>query len=260
MQVIAIMRFRLRLFCTLFLLLTAGKGTLFSATLEEGRELFRKRKLDDAIRALHTMKDSLPPEKRREASELLAQCYWTKATHYTDDSDTKFELFEKGLSVIEEALVEFGEEASFYYWKAIFLGERTNVRFSLDSLGVSDMMRGLCQKAIALDPAYMDGGSYLVLGRLYYKLPKLFGGSAEESVKYLLLAKKYVEMKPLEERAHTVYLFLAESYIALKEFERARLELETGLKCPKNRDAPHEDEADYREMARLLFEVNQRIK
>lgn len=249
-----------RRLCITLLLIPAASGLLFSAGIEEGRDLFRQRRLDDAISVLHAVKDSLPPDQKKEAALLLARCYWTKATHYTKDCDAKFDLFGRGLQVVEDAQEKIGEEAAFYYWRAVLLGERANVRFSLESFRVSEMIEQLCHRAIELDPSYADGGAYLALGRMYYKLPGLFGGSAEESVRCLLLAKRYVEKRPPEQRDHTVYLFLAESYIALREYEKAKRLLQTGLQCPKNPDAPCEDENDYRVMERLLLEVDRRSK
>lgn len=254
------MAFILRKLGIVFFLLFAGCGSLFSSSLEEGRDLFRQRKLDDAIRTLQDLKGSLPHQDRKEASLLLAKCYWTKACHYTDDSDTRFELFGKGLEEIDTAQEEFGEEASLCYWKAILTGERANVRFTLESFGAAEVIDDLCHRVIELDPSYENGGAYLALGRMYYKLPKLFGGGLEKSVQCLLSAKSYMEMIPPSERTHTVYLFLAESYIALKKYEEARVELKNGLRCRKNPDAPHEDEKDYEEMKRLLCELNDRGK
>ena len=244
----------------LFFLICAGYNSLFSASLEEGRDLFRSRKLDDAIRTLQCAKGSLPPQEKKEASLLLAKCYWTKASHYTDDSDTRYELFGKGLEEIEAAQEESGEDASLYYWKAILTGERANVRFTLESFGAAEVIDDLCHRVIELDPSYENGGAYLALGRMYYKLPKLFGGGPDKSVQYLLSAKSYMEMIPPSERTHTVYLFLAESYIVLKKYEEARVELKNGLRCRKNQDAPQEDEKDYEEMKRLLYELNARDK
>ena len=257
---IPVMVLILRKLCILFFLIFAGCNSLFSASLEEGRDLFRQRKLDDAIKTLQDAKGSLPPQEKKEASLLLAKCYWTKACHYTDDSDTRFELFGKGLEEIETAQEEFGEEASLCYWKAILTGERANVRFTLESFGAAEVIDDLCHRVIELDPSYENGGAYLALGRMYYKLPKLFGGGLEKSVQYLLSAKAYMEMLPPSERTHTVYLFLAESYIALGKYEKARVELKNGLRCRKNPDAPLEDEKNYNEMKRLLHGLNARDK
>lgn len=238
----------------------SGYGSLYPASLEEAEALFRQRRLDDAIGVLNDLKASLPPEESKEALLLLARCFWTKAAHYTRDSDTKFDLFGRGLLAVEEALEEFGEDASFYYWKAILVGERANVKFSFESFAAADIIDDLCHRVIDIDPSYENGGAYLALGRMYYKLPKIFGGGAQKSVQYLLSAKSFNEMLPPGERTHVVYLFLAESYIALRKYDEAKVELLKGLRCPKNPDAPEEDERDYRRMERLLRELNDRVE
>ncbi|MBN2324704.1 MAG: hypothetical protein JXQ30_13305 [Spirochaetes bacterium] len=247
----------------LVLLLVAAIFTVpsfqgFCSTLDDARELFRQRRLDDAILFLQEILTELSPSESKEACAMLARCYWTKATYYSNDPDTRFDLYGKGLAVTIEAISTLGEEASLCYWQAVLLGERANLRFSIESLRVSETIRKLCERAIELDPSFGDGASYVVLGRMYFKLPGLFGGSAKESVRYLLEARRYVEMKPQKERAHTVYYFLAESYAFLKEYEKALRALEAGLRCPRNPDAPYEDEADYREMEMLREEMEEK--
>ena len=227
-------------------------------TLDDAADLYRQRRLDGAITLLREIRCGLHPADSKKAAALLARCYWTKATYYTEDQDARFDLYGRGLDVMREALSTLGEEPSFYYWQAVLLGERANLRFSMESLRVAETIKELCKRAIELDPSFESGASYVVLGRMYYKLPGLFGGSMKESVRYLLEARRYVEMKPQAERSHTAYYFLAESYAALREYEKAVQALEAGLGCPKNPDAPREDEADYREMNRLLKVLEQK--
>ena len=235
----------------IFMLVAVPSSWILGAALDDAEDLFRRRRLDDAIQVLDGMRHGLSPVESRRASALLARCYWTKASYYTEDPDTRFELYGRGLEAARWALSKFGEDASLYYWQAVLVGERANLRFSIESLKASETIIDLCNKALAIDPSFGDGATYLVLGRLYYKLPGLFGGSANESVRYLLEAKRFVEMKPSAQRAHTVYYFLAESYCALREYDKALDVLEEGLRCPKNPDAPYEDDADYREMEKL---------
>jgi tetratricopeptide (TPR) repeat protein len=230
----------------------------FCATLDDANDLFRQRRLDDAIRLLGEIRYTLSPSDSKKACALLARCYWTKATYYAKDGDTRFDLYGRGLDVTYEALETLGEEASLYYWQAVLIGERANLRFGIESLRASETIKKLCEQAIELDPSFESGAAYVVLGRMYYKLPGLFGGSTKESVRYLLEAVRYVERKPQAQRDHTVYYFLAESYASLREYEKAVKALEAGLQCPKNPDAPHEDEADYAEMERLLEELGKK--
>lgn len=244
--------------CFLIAMFAASSLQGFCATLDDAADLYRQRRLDSAITLLRESRCGLHPADSKQAAALLARCYWTKATYYTEDQDTRFELYGKGLDAALEGLSTTGKEASLYYWQAVLLGERANLRFSMESLRVAETIKELCKKAIELDPSFESGASYVVLGRMYYKLPGLFGGSMKESVRCLLEARRYVEMKPQAERSHTVYYFLAESYAALREYEKAVQALEAGLCCPKNPDAPREDEADYREMNRLLKVLEQK--
>jgi hypothetical protein len=61
-------------------------------------------------------------------------------------------------------------------------------------------------KAIAIDGSYEKGGAYCVLGRLYFKVPGLFGGSNKKS---RLNLEKCRQMAP---KNSVNLLFLAETY------------------------------------------------
>jgi tetratricopeptide (TPR) repeat protein len=244
----------------LLFLFFVSSSILSDSSLDGGMDLYKQRKLDEAVNALNEMKDNLPPQESKSAYLLLARCYWTKGTYYTEDKKKKVEVFTQGLRAMERAQIRLGEDAGFYYWMAVFIGERANLFFSMDSLTAVDTIKDLCSKIIAMDKSTEDGGAYIILGRMYYKIPGLFGGSNEESIKYLLLAKEYEDRKPVNERKHFIYKFLAESYYAQREWENAHQALLQGLNCPPDPDAPWENEGDYKEMKELLKEIEKRIE
>ncbi|UCB45558.1 MAG: hypothetical protein JSV25_15330 [Spirochaetota bacterium] len=244
-----------------FLFMFVICSTILTASpLDRGVDLYKQRKLEEAITYLNEIKAIVSPQEKKHVYILIARCYWTKATYYTQDNKNKAEVFAKGLQAIKEAQEILGEDARFYYWEAVLVGEKANAFFSIDSFTAADTIKELCNRVIALDPSYDDGGAYLILGRMYYMLPKLFGGNNEESIHYLLKAKKYMDMRPNDERKHFVYKFLAESYVAQREWRKAKQALFDGLNCPKDQDAPHEESPSYLEMEKLLNKINQTLK
>jgi tetratricopeptide (TPR) repeat protein len=244
----------------LLFLFFVSSAILSASTLDRGVDLYKQRKLDEAVNALNEIKDTLPPQESKSAYLLLARCYWIKGTYYTEDREKKAEVFARGLRAMERAQTIIGEDAGFYYWMAVFIGEKANLFFSMESLTAVDTIKDLCSKVIAINQSTEDGGAYIILGRMYYKIPGLFGGSNEESIKYLLMAKEYEDRKPVSGRKHFVYKFLAESYYAQREWENAHQTLLEGLRCPPDPDAPWENEGDYREMKELLKDITKRLE
>jgi tetratricopeptide (TPR) repeat protein len=83
-------------------------------------------------------------------------------------------------------------------------------------------------KVIELNREYEDGGPDRVLGRLYFKLPGIAGGSKKKSLEHLLKSK---EIGPNDALTR---IYLADTYLALKEIDKAREELEYVLSRESN--------------------------
>jgi tetratricopeptide (TPR) repeat protein len=109
----------------------------------------------------------------------------------------------------------------------------------------NDIIRAM-NKAIAIDGAYESGGAYCVLGRLYFKVPGLFGGSNKKSRQYL---EKCRQVAP---KSSVCLLFLAETYWALDEEELAIKTLEDLLAMEPDPLWVPETEKDKRDGAALL--------
>ena len=94
--------------------------------------------------------------------------------------------------------------------------------------------------------AYENGGAYCVLGRLYFKVPGLFGGSNKKSRQYL---EKCRQVAP---KSSINLVFLAETYWALDEEELAIKTLEDLEAMDPDPLWIPETEKDKKEGARLL--------
>jgi predicted Zn-dependent protease len=81
-------------------------------------------------------------------------------------------------------------------------------------------------KIIEIDRGYEDGGADRVLGRVFFKVPGIAGGSKDKSLEHL---EKSKELGP-EDPVTRVYL--AETYLAKKRVDDARAELEYVLNMP----------------------------
>jgi tetratricopeptide (TPR) repeat protein len=99
---------------------------------------------------------------------------------------------------------------------------------------------------LRLDPAYQHGSADRALGRWYFKVPRLFGGSNQRSLEHLQRSLAY-------NRESTVsHFFLAETLLDMNRRAEARAELEKVLDAPLDPEWTPED-LEYKEQARQLL-------
>jgi tetratricopeptide (TPR) repeat protein len=236
----------------ILVLLVAG---LFSASLlglsqeaksltEQGDDLFEQRgDLDKAKEALAKYQDALIRDE--DAYGL----YWRMARveywigDHTADKTQKKRIFEMGIYYAKKAVALGPDRPEGHYWLGVDYGVYGEAKGVLKSLSLVNPIKDEMNKVLAVDPAYDDGGADRVLGRLYYELPGLFGGSKQKSLEHLL---KSVEMGP---RVGLTRIYLADTYLAMKEVEKARQELEYVIAMePDPKLIP--ETAEEKEMAR----------
>ena len=99
---------------------------------------------------------------------------------------------------------------------------------------------------LKLDPAFQQGSADRALGRWYYKVPGLFGGSKKQSEQHLRASLGYGPNNTASR------FFLAETLRALDRPQEARAELQKVLDAPIDPDWGPEDR-DFKEQARRLL-------
>ena len=99
---------------------------------------------------------------------------------------------------------------------------------------------------LRLDPAYEQGSAYRALGRWYYKVPGLFGGSDKKSEEHL---RKSLTYNP---NSTASLYFLAETLIALNRKPEAKEMLERVLAAPGASGWTAEDR-DFKAKAQRLL-------
>jgi hypothetical protein len=99
------------------------------------------------------------------------------------------------------------------------------------------------ETVLRLDPAFQQGSADRGLGRWYYKVPGLFGGSKSQSEAHLRKSLTYGA------NSTASHFFLAETLFALDRDAEARAELETVLRLPPDPDWMPEDR-EFQQQAR----------
>ena len=101
---------------------------------------------------------------------------------------------------------------------------------------------------LRLDPAYEQGSADRALGRWYYKVPGLFGGSDQKSEEHLRRSLTY------NPNSSASLYFLAETLIALKRKPEAKETLQRVLDAPIDPGWAAEDR-DFKAKAKKLIET-----
>jgi len=173
-----------------------------------------------------------------------------QAMYYVGDntaaSAEKQKIFKQAMEICKKAVALRPDRVEGHYWLGVHTGSYGEARGVLKSLFLkNDIIRAM-NRAIAIDGAYENGGAYCVLGRLYYKVPGLFGGSNKKSRQHL---EKCRQIAP---KSSVNLVFLAETYWALDEEQLAIQALEELLAMEPDPQWIPETEKDKKEGARLL--------
>lgn len=153
------------------------------------------------------------PQSYEAAWKAARALYWVGLNA---PEDKKMDIFDKGVKAAEKAIELGQDKPDGYYWKGVNQGKYGSAKGVMESLSLVDPIKENMAKVIELDPGYDEGGAYSVLGRMYYKLPGLFGGDNDKSIELL---QKSIKMGP---KRYNRYVFLAETYISEGEDEKAK--------------------------------------
>ncbi len=163
--------------------------------------------------------------KSETAAYKLARTYYWIGKHQ-DSDEQKVAVFAKGIAAAKKALAINPDSIGGHYWLGVCYGVYGSAKGVMKSLSLVDPIKQEMAAVIAQDPSYDSGGAYRVLGRLYFKLPGLFGGSNSKAVENLKTAIKYGPHRWLN------HIYLAEVYIDEGEKEKARELLKKVLAGP----------------------------
>jgi tetratricopeptide (TPR) repeat protein len=209
--------------------------------------------------ALYAHRDDLPSARRAEtiwaerlkanandfesAWKLARARYWIGG--HVADVDRKA-TYEAGIAAGRDASRLQPARPEGYFWLAANMGALAESF----GLGQGIKYRGDIKDALLtvlkLDPAFQAGSADRALGRWYYKVPGLFGGSKKKSEEHLRRSLTY---SPNSTASH---FFLAETLLAAGRRDDARAELQRVLDAPLDPDWIPED-SEFKEKAQKLL-------
>jgi tetratricopeptide (TPR) repeat protein len=133
-----------------------------------------------------------------------------------------------------------------HFWIAANMGALAESFGLRQGIRYRGAIRDELQTVLKIDPAYLHGSADRALGRWYYKVPGLFGGSKKKSEEHLRKALAYNPQSVITR------LFLAETLIELDRPAEARKELEAALAAPDDPQWAPEDRR-FKQQAKALL-------
>jgi hypothetical protein len=208
--------------------------------LYAGREDLAKARAASAIWADRMEKNA----KDFEAAWKVARAKYWLGTHAPEGE--RKALLEGGIAAGQRATSLEPKRPEGYFWIAANMGalaESFGMRQGLKYRG--DIKDNLLT-VLKLAPAFQKGSADRALGRWYYKVPGLFGGSKQKSEEHL---RKSLTYAPDSTASH---YFLAETLIAAGRPADGRTELQKVIDAPFDPDWTPEDR-EWKDKARRLL-------
>ncbi|OFW19504.1 MAG: hypothetical protein A3H97_24655 [Acidobacteria bacterium RIFCSPLOWO2_02_FULL_65_29] len=153
-----------------------------------------------------------------------------------------------------EAGIEAGRKAAAlqpsrpegHFWIAANMGALAESFGLRAGLRYRKPIREELETVLKIDPAFMHGSADRALGRWYFKVPGLFGGSDKKAEAHLRASLTY------NDRSTISRFFLAEVLLDTGRKEEARAEIQRVIDAPLDPDWAPED-LEYKAKARALL-------
>ena len=186
------------------------------------------------------------PETFDAAWKLARATYWL-GTHAPDAERRGF--LEHGIKAGDTARALEPGRPEGYFWAGANMGALAESYGLRAGLKYRKPIKEALETVLRLDPAFMQGSADRALGRWYFKVPRLFGGSNKEAEAHLRASLRYNDKSTIS------HFFLAEVLIDEGRKAEARAELQAVIDAPLSDEWAPEDE-EYKAQARELLTRN----
>ena len=162
--------------------------------------------LADAKRAAALWHEALQmrPDDFAAAWKLGRAGYWLGG--HLETEPARVAGFETGMEGARKAIAVQPARPEGYFWLAANMGGLAELKGLRAGLKYRAQIRQNLEKVLAIDPAFQKGSADRALGRWYYLVPGLFGGSNKKSEEHLRKSLAY------DPQSIASRYFLAETY------------------------------------------------
>ena len=183
------------------------------------------------------------PKDFESAWKLARARYWLGG--HAPDGERKAFL-ESGIAAARAAIALEPNRPEGHMWLAANMGALAESFGLRQGLKYRGAIKDELLTVLRIDPAFQQGSADRALGRWYFKVPGLFGGSNRKSEEHLRRSLMYAPHSTIS------HYFLAETLLDEGKKEEARAELQQVLDAPLDPDWTPEDR-DYKQRAQRLL-------
>jgi tetratricopeptide (TPR) repeat protein len=188
------------------------------------------------------------PKDFDAAWKLARATYWLGGH---EDPAARRAALERGVEAGRQASVLEPARPEGYFWMAASMGSLAESFGLRQGLKYRTPIREALEKVLQIDPAYQNGSADRALGRWYYKVPGLFGGSKKKSEEHLRKSLTY------DQNSNASRFFLAETLFELDRKAEAIAELQKVVDGPVNPEWAPEDREFKQQAAERLQKERQ---
>jgi tetratricopeptide (TPR) repeat protein len=179
------------------------------------------------------------PTHFESAWKLSRTLYWLGGH---DVEKARRPALERGVAAGKQAAALQPSRPEGHFWTAANMGALAESFGLRQGLRYRGAIKESLEMVLKLDPAFQEGSADRALGRWYFKVPGLFGGSNKKSEEHLRKSLTYFPDSTVSR------FFLAETLFDLDRDTEAIAELEKVIAAPSHPDWVPEDR-EYKEKA-----------
>jgi tetratricopeptide (TPR) repeat protein len=177
------------------------------------------------------------------AWKLARDDYWLGG-HAPESERRRF--LEDGIAAARKAIAAQPGRPEGHFWLAATMGTLAESYGLRQGLKYRKPIKEALETVLRIDPAFQQGSADRALGRWYFRVPGLFGGSNKLAEQHLRKSLTY------NRRSTASHFFLAELLLDAGRKSEARSELQRVIDAPPDPEWAPEDR-DFQEKARRLI-------
>jgi TRAP transporter TatT component family protein len=187
------------------------------------------------------------PKDFESAWKLARACYWLGG-HVP--ADEQRQQFERGIKAAARATELEPNRPEGHFWMAADMGAMAEGFGLRSGIRYRGPIKQALETVLRIDPSFQQGSADRALGRWYFKVPRLFGGSKDKAVEHLKKSLTY------DADSTATHFFLAETYLDMDRPQDARREVQAVFDAAVDPDWAPED----REFKQKAKELSLQIK
>ena len=184
------------------------------------------------------------PKDFSAAKNLAKARYWL-GTQGLPEAERKGAL-EGGVAAGRAAKAIDANKPEGHFWLAANMGALAESFGLRQGIKYRGEIREALETTLKLDPAFQQGSADRALGRWYFKVPGMFGGSNKKSEEHLRRSLTYNPQSIIS------HLFLAETLIDMGRKDEGKKELQAAIDAPLDPDWTPEDRRFKQQAQQLL--------